>query len=242
MFGYNRAPGTPIVSLFVTCFALLVVGLPFYFFIWRQGAVGLSIVPYAIPVAAIAVAVLVGVGHRMAGTPSFAYGGNSARRGNPVAAAVGSLVLVGACVFMSFKAGADVQRYNTDKSCAAGFALDSSAQGACSLDHVRITRTYYGGRSGNTQYITVQLHDGSLQTVRVGTNLRGDVFDGARHGDVSATIQYFDGRIAQVETQSGRSATTSMPFEAEKQWTIIGLVGGGFGLIAAVIVLTRGIL
>jgi hypothetical protein len=242
MFGYNRAPGTPIVSLFVTCFALLVVGLPFYFFIWRQGAFGLSVVPYAIPVAALAVAVLVGIGHRMAGTPSFAYGGNTMRRGNPVAGVVGSVVLVGGCIFMSFKAGADVHRYNADKSCAAGFALDSNTQGACGLDHVRITRTYYGGRHNSTPYMTLQLRDGSLQTVRAGTNFRGDVFEGARHGDVLATIQYFDGRIAQVETQSGRAATGDMPLESEKQWTLIGLIGGGFGLIAAIVVLMRGVL
>ena len=68
MFPYNRAPGSNLGSLLVTVSGLLVVGVPFYLIVIRQGWAGLAAMPYAIPIAAVALALIIAIGHRFMGT------------------------------------------------------------------------------------------------------------------------------------------------------------------------------
>jgi hypothetical protein len=239
MFPYQRQ-GSGLVSFFVTVIGLAVVGIPFYFIVARQGWGALSAMPYAIPVAAVALAVVLFVGHHLTGTAPQP-GGIPLRRGNPAGGIVGGLILVGAGIFMSFKSGGDVRRYQNDPSCSAGFTA-AGAAGACSLDQVRIIGAYACGRHNASDCIRVERSDGTSRSVTLARDYRGSVYRGARDsGDRFAEVQYFDGRIVQVETRSGRSATSDMPLERERLWTLIGMVGGFFGLIAAAVVLVRGI-
>jgi hypothetical protein len=239
MLPYNRAPGSQLSSLLVTVFGLLVVGVPFYLIVIRQGWAGLAAMPYAIPIAAVALALIIAIGHRLTGT-GRSVGYTPVRGGNPAGGIVAGLALVAAGIAMSFKAGADVHRYDADPSCSALFTAGGTV-GACRLERVKITQTFSCGRRGNSSCMTLQRSDGSTVSVTNGTNFRGSVFRGARNGDRSAEVQYFDGRVVQVETQSGRVATSDLPFEREKFWTLMGLVGGMFGLVATVAVLVRGV-
>jgi hypothetical protein len=241
MFGYNRAPGTSLGSFVVTVIGLLIVGVPFYFVVVRQGWAGLSALPYAIPVAAAALAVILMIGHRVTGTGPTPAPGYAPYRRSPAGGIAAGVLLVAGGIFMSFKAGSDVRRYNADPSCFGGFA-GSTAAGACTLEPVRITRAYGCGRHGSADCMTLESRDGTVYNVQARTDYRGNVYRSARDGnDRSATAQLFDGRVVQVETQSGRVATGDMPLERERFWTLMGLVGGGFGLIAAAVALVRGI-
>jgi hypothetical protein len=240
MFGYNRAPGTSLGSLVVTTFALLVVGVPFYLIVLSHGWAGILAMPYAIPVAAVALALIVAFGHRLTGTGA-SYAWLSPRTSNPAGGIVVSLLFVVGSIVMSFKAGADVRRYNADPTCSSVFAAAGGA-GACALEDVRISQAYSCGRNNGTSCLTLESPSRPATTVRLRANFRGNVFRGALDGDRTATVQYFDGRAVQIETHSGRVATADYPLENEKFWTLLGLVFGGFGIIGAIAALVRGVL
>ena len=217
---------------------LVIVGVPFYVLVLSKGFAGVAAMPAAIPIAAVALAIIVGIGHRLTGSGPQA-GRMPYRRGNPAAGiAVGLAMIVGG-IFMSFKAGADVRRYDADASCTAGFGGAPVAGGM----HARPRRDFPGLPLRTSQRRRV--HDPAKprrlddQRGRAHAIPRRRVL-GRRNGDKLATVQYFDGKVAQVETQSGRVATADMPIEREKFWTLMGLVGGGFGLMAAIGVLVRG--
>ena len=236
----DQSQGSHLLSFLVTAFGLLIVCVPFYFIVLRQGWAGVIAMPYAIPIAAVALAIIVAIGHRIGGTSALSYR-MPVRRGNAGGGIVAGLILVAAGIFMSFKAGADTHRYQNDPSCSAGFA-GAGVPGGCRLEHMKITATYACGRHDNSSCLTLESADGSLSNVSLARNIRGNVYRGARDdGDRLAEVQYFDGRIVEVETRSGLLATTNLPLESEKFWTLMGLVGGFFGLVAAAVVMVRGI-
>jgi hypothetical protein len=238
MYEYSTRPGGGLTRLLVSVCALTVVGVPVWLILTHGGSINLSLLPYAIPIAAIAIALLAALGNAVFGAaPRPVY----YRRSNPAAGIVVGVLGVVAGAWFFFNADRDVHAYANDPSCASLF-MTAGQSGACRVESARIESTYVGGGRSSTWRVVLALPDGTNADVNLVREVRGNVWTGARRGDEAATVQYFRNRIVQVETRSGRAFTGNMPLEIEQTWALLGIGAGLIGLISAGrVLLTSGI-
>jgi hypothetical protein len=237
MYGYSTRPGGGLTRLLVSVCALTLVGVPVWLILTRGGNLNLSLLPYAIPIAAIAIALLVALGNVLFGAAPQPV--TYWRRSNPAAGIVIGVLGVVAGTWFFSNADRDVHTYANDPSCSSLFTLTPGQSGACRVERAHIDSSYVAGRHSDAWRVVLALTHDDVNLVR---EIRGNVWNGARSGDDEARVQYFRNHIVQVETQSGRAFTSSMPLEIEQTWALLGIGAGLIGLISAGrVLLTAGI-
>jgi hypothetical protein len=241
MYGYSAQSGG-LARLLVSVSAVAVVGIPVALILNHGGSINLGLLPYAIPAAAIAIAILVAIGHAIVGPgpQRIVYVG---RRGSPASGVLIGVVGLAVGGWLMFGAGHDAKAYANDPSCSAGFTLDSGTPGACRLAGAHIDAANATGGRSTSYSLNLTFGDGSTGTVTLGREVRGNVWTAARNGsDESATVQYYGNRIVQVETRSGLAHTSRMPIDLERTWALVGIGAGLLGLVSAArVILTSGI-
>jgi hypothetical protein len=197
----------------------------------------------AVPIAAIAVLVLVSVARLFSGAPRPVISGpRITRRGNPMVGMVLGAVGLTVAGVMAVSADNAMRSYLAEPSCRAGFAADPGAGGRCRLVPVRIVRAYHTGRHNSYATLDLEFPDGSVRRAVVGQNVNGALWIAARNGtSLEATAQLDGPSVVQLQSAAGTIQTDQYPQNQLRQWTFIGLVAGGFGLISALGILLRGI-
>jgi hypothetical protein len=240
MYGYSAGSGG-FARLLVSLGALAAVGIPVALILTHGGTVNFALLPYAIPAAAVAIAVLVTIGNALFGPPAAVP--QRRWRTSPANGIVIGLAGLTAAVFLTAAPAREAHDYATDPTCAAAFVLEPGTPGACRLAQARIVEADSSGSRSTSYYVVLRFQDGSSQRVTLAKEARGNVWRGARDGgDREATVQYFRTSIVQVETRSGRAIASAMPAEVEKRWALLGICAGVLGLVsAAFAILTSGI-
>jgi hypothetical protein len=210
-----RANGDPFARLAVSIAALLVVGVPVYFAVVRGSTIDVGTLVYAIPVGAIAFAILATVGYRVF-APRIAYAAPTWRRGSP---------MVHLCVCAAARA------FVADPSCAAGLSNGRASAGACGVETARVVRSWSTHhRSSTVRHVELALSDGRDVALALGRATSGDLWDAVRSGaDRQAIVQTYRGRVVWIATASGRSNTSAMPSERSQFYffLVIGFAAGG---------------
>ncbi len=225
-----RANGDPFARLAVSIAALLVVGVPVYFAVVRGSTIDVGTLVYAIPVGAIAFAILATVGYRVF-APRIAYAAPTWRRGSPMVhlcVCAAGLLVVGA-LFLA--ADADARAFVADPSCAAGLSNGRASAGACGVETARVVRSWSTHhRSSTVRHVELALSDGRDVALALGRATSGDLWDAVRSGaDRQAIVQTYRGRVVWIATASGRSNTSAMPSERSQFYffLVIGFAAGG---------------
>ena len=233
----SRPYTPPLARAMVTVGSLLVVGLPAYVSVVHGNVIDLGAFVYAVPITAIAFAVLATIGYRLVsiapGTP-VAPGRLVTWRASRhpflhLAVSVAGLVIVGIYFVLT---DADTRAYNADASCTAP-SYERTADGACVLVPAQIVDAWTtSSRSGTRKHLRLALSDGSQSSVTVFPS--SAFWHAAGYGtDRSATVQFYRGRIVEVTTTEGRAQTSGMPAARLQSAFIIAIVLALFGMISA---------
>lgn len=236
------ATANPFGRLVVAVIALTVVCVPAYFFVVHGNTIDLNAFVYAIPLGAIALAILVTLGNRLVAHPYAApgagYGGSFAALswrygGHPVlqlTVCLAGLAVVG-CLFLA--RDADVRAFRSDPSCSLVPGRPAfPGTGACRTATARVLGTFTtSGRRGYTyRHVTLAV-DGAGQTsvTLAGTYAPAFWRDAVSGADRVADVELYRGRIVALATLAGPASTDGMPVERLTQifiWAIAFAVGG----------------
>jgi hypothetical protein len=237
----DRRPAPP-ARLLVSVGALTVVGVPAYLAVVHGSTIDVGAFVYAVPIAAIAFAIVASIGYALVGTRALArpagsftsgarrYGGGFGRspRAQLIVGALGLLVLGTVFLFTD----ADARVYASDPTCAG----TQAAGGACSEQDVWVSGAWTtSGRGGSHPHVRVALPDGRNVAMTLAGSNAWAVYDAARQpGARDATVQWYHGRIVALSDSAGRSATDGMPARRRDGIFITALVFAAIGLIGAV--------
>jgi len=230
-----RTNGDPFARFAVSIAALLVVGGTVYFTVVRGGAIDVGTLVYAIPVGAIAFAILATAGYRVFAPRVARAAAPVWRRGNPMVHLVvctAGLLVVGA-LFLA--ADADARAFAADPSCAAGLSGARASTGRCGVETARVVRSWSTRhRSSTSRHIELVLSDGRDVALVLGRATSGDLWDAVRTGtDRAAIVQTYRGRVVHIATASGRSNTSTMPSERSQFFFFLAIAFAAGGLISA---------
>jgi hypothetical protein len=189
--------------------------------------VDVTLLVYAIPVVAIALAAIGFAFRRPMVRP--VYG-----RRSPIPGIVLGVIGLAVGGTMFGVSSADERTYTTDPSCVAGFALRSEDAGACRTASMRIVQWYWSSGRSAARHIVLADRDGRRWYVTYGGDRRGSVWHGLYDTDDRfANVQFLNGQIVLVETASGLATTTAQPAERVNLWAFLGIAAGIGGVLSA---------
>jgi hypothetical protein len=190
-------------------------------------SVDVTLLVYAIPVVAIAIATIALAFRRPAAQPSYG-------RRSPIPGIVIGVIGLAAGGAMFAVSSADERTYTTDASCTAGFSLRSEDAGACRTAAMRIVQWYWSSGRGAARHLVLADADGRRWYVTYGGDRRGSVWRGLYDTDDRfANVQLLNGQIVLVETASGLAATTAQPMARVSFWAFLGIAAGIGGVLSA---------
>ena len=240
----DRPYTPPLARLIVSVSVLLLVGIPAYFSVVHGNTIDIGALIYAIPISAIAFAVLASIGYRLVAIapvtpfpPSRAAAWRVGR--HPLlhlALCVAGLTIAG--IFFAIE-DADASAFNADPTCTLALTYEPADAGACTLAQARIEDAWMtSSRSGTSYHLRVSLADGSESSIELSGPRPAGFWHAASYGaDRSATVQLYRGRIVAITTQAGRSETMGMPSQRLRVAFVNAIVLAVIGIISAVRIL-----
>jgi hypothetical protein len=240
----DRPYTPPVARLIVSASVMLLVGIPAYFCVVHGNTIDIGALVYAVPICAIAFAVLASIGYRLVAispvTPVPPSRAAAWRVGQHpllhLALCVAGLTIAG--IFFVVE-DADVSTFNADPSCTLALTYEPPDAGACTLAQARIEDAWMSSsRNGTSYHLRVALADGSEASIELSGPRPPGFWHAASYGtDRTATVQLYRGRIVAITTQAGRSETLGMPSERLRVTFVFAIVLAVFGLVSAVRIL-----